>query len=67
MTIHKPLHQGNDIDGLFVTRKERGRGLTSIEDYVDAVKQRTEDDDALLLELWEMGSTSSLPLLPVPL
>ena len=36
MTMHKALHPRDDIDRLYVSKKERGRGLTSIEDSVDA-------------------------------
>ena len=43
MTMHKALHTRDDIDRLYVWRKERGRGLTSIEDSVDVSIQRLED------------------------
>ena len=43
MTMHKALHPRDDVDRLYVSRKERGRGLTSIEDSVDASIQRLED------------------------
>ena len=43
MTMHKALHLRNDIDRLYVSRKEGGRGLSSIEDSVDASIQRHED------------------------
>ena len=43
MTIHKALHPRDDVDRLNVSRKERGRGLASIEDSVDASIQRLED------------------------
>ena len=43
MTMHKALHPRDDIDRLFVSRKEGGRGLASIEDSVDASIQRLED------------------------
>ena len=36
MTMHKALPPRDDIDRLYVPRKEGGRGLTSIEDSVDA-------------------------------
>ena len=36
MTIHKALHPGDNIDRLYVSRKEGGSGLTRIEDNVDA-------------------------------
>ena len=36
MTIHKALHPRDDVDRLYVPRKEGRRGLTSIEDRVDA-------------------------------
>ena len=36
MTMHKALHPRNDVDWLYVSRKEGGRGLASIEDSVDA-------------------------------
>ena len=43
MTIHKALHPRDDVDRLYVSRKERGKGLASIEDSVDASIQRLED------------------------
>ena len=43
MTMHKALHPRNDVDRLYISRKEGGRGLTSIEDSVDASIQRFED------------------------
>ena len=43
MTMHKALLPRDDIDKLFVSRKEGGRGLVSIEDRVDASIQRLED------------------------
>ena len=43
MTMHKALHPRDDIDRLHVPRKEGGRGLTSIEDSVDASIQQFED------------------------
>ena len=42
MTMHKALHPIDDVDRLYVSRKERWRGLTSIEDSVDASIQRLE-------------------------
>ena len=41
--MHKALHPRDDVDRLYVSRKEGGRGLTSIEDRVDASIQRLED------------------------
>ena len=43
MTMHKALHPRDDVDRLYVPRKERGRRLASIEDSVDAFIQRLED------------------------
>ena len=43
MTMHKALHPRDDVDRLYVTSKEGGRRLTSIEDSVDASIQRLED------------------------
>ena len=43
MTMHKALHLRNDVDRLYVSRKEGGRELASIEDSVDASIQRLED------------------------
>ena len=43
MTMHKALHSRDDVDRLYVSRKEGGRGLASIEDSVDASIQRLED------------------------
>ena len=41
--MHKALHPRDDVDRLYVSRKEGGSGLTSIEDSVDASIQRFED------------------------
>ena len=43
MTMHKALHPRDDVDRLYVSRKEGWRGLASIEDSVDALIQRLED------------------------
>ena len=43
MTMHKALHPRDDVDRLYVSRKERGRGLACIEDNVDASIRRLED------------------------
>ena len=43
MTMHKALHLRNDVGRLYVSRKERGRRLASIEDSIDASIQRLED------------------------
>ena len=43
MTMHKALHPRDDIDRLYVSRKEGGRGLTSIEDSVDTWIQWLKD------------------------
>ena len=42
MTMHKALHPRNDRDRLYLPRKG-GRGLTSIEDSVDALVRRLEN------------------------
>ena len=36
MTMHKALHPRDDVDRLYVSRKEEERGLTNIEDSVHA-------------------------------
>ena len=43
MTMHKALHPRDDVDRLYVSRKEGRRGLAIIEDSVDASTQRLED------------------------
>ena len=43
MTMHKALRPRDDVDRLYVSRKEGGRGLASIEDSVDTSIQRLED------------------------
>ena len=43
MTMHKALHPRDDVVRLYVPRKEGRRGLTSIEDSVDASIKRLED------------------------
>ena len=41
--MHKALHPRDDVDRLYVSRKEGGRWLASIEDSVDASIQPHED------------------------
>ena len=43
MAMHKALHPRDDVDRLYVSGKEGGRGLVSIKDSVDASIQRLED------------------------
>ena len=43
MTMHKALHPRDDVDRLYVSRKEGGSGLARIEDTFDASIQRLED------------------------
>ena len=41
--MHKALHPRDDVDRLYISRKEGGWGLASIEDSVDTSIQRLED------------------------
>ena len=43
MTIHKLSHTRDDVDRLYESRKEGGRGLTIIKDSVDVSIVRLED------------------------
>ena len=43
MIVHKALYPKHDIDRLYVSRKEKGRGLANIESSVDASIQGLED------------------------
>ena len=43
MTMHRALHPRDDVDRLYVLRKEWGKELASSEDSVDASIQRLED------------------------
>ena len=43
MAMHKALHPGDDVDRLYVSKKEGGRGLANIEVSVDASIQQLED------------------------
>ena len=38
------MHLRDDVDRLYVSRREGGRGLTSIEDSVDTLIQRLKDN-----------------------
>ena len=44
MTTHKGLHRSDDIERLYLSRKERESGLASIKDSMDASIQWFEDD-----------------------
>ena len=41
--MHKALHPREDVDRLYISRKDRERGLACIDDNVDALKWRLED------------------------
>ena len=43
MTMHKALHPRDDVDRLYVSKKDGRGGLPSIEDSVDASMQQLED------------------------
>ena len=43
MTMHKALHPRDNVDRLYVSSKDGGRGLASIEDSVDTSIQQLED------------------------
>ena len=43
MTMHRALHPRDEVDRIYISKKEGGRGLASIEDSVDASIQRLED------------------------
>ena len=43
ITMYKALHPKDDVDSLYVPRKEGGRGFASTEDSVDALIQRQDD------------------------
>ena len=42
MTMHKALHPWDDVNRLYMSRREWGRGLDNIEDTVDPSIQRLE-------------------------
>ena len=43
MIMHKAWHPRDDIDRLYVSRKERGGGIASTKDSADALIQQLED------------------------
>ena len=43
MTMHKGWYPRDEVDRLYVSRKEGGREIANIEDIVDASMQRLED------------------------
>ena len=43
MTMHKALNPRDNVNRLYVSRNEGGRGLLIIEDNIDASIQRLED------------------------
>ena len=56
MTTHKALYPRDDVDSLYVSRKEGGRGLASTEDSVDASILRLED----YIEKYEEGLITAI-------
>ena len=43
ITMHKTLHLGDDVNRLYVSRKEGVRALANVEDSVDASIQGLEE------------------------
>ena len=43
MTMHKALHPRDDVDRVYVSRKEGRRGLACIESVDESIQQRLED------------------------
>ena len=58
--MHKALHPWDDVDRLYVSRKQGGRGLPSIENSVDASIQRLEDYIENTKEDWLQSSETIL-------
>ena len=56
MTMLEALHPRDDVDRLYVPRKEGGRGLVSIEDSVYTSIQRLED----YIEKYERGLITAI-------
>ena len=56
MTMHKTLHLRDDVDRLYVSRKQEGRGLANSEDNVDASILRLED----YIEKHEIGLITAI-------
>ena len=56
MTTHKVLHSKHDVDRLYGSRKEGGRGLASMENSVDASIIRLED----YIKKYEGGRITSI-------
>ena len=54
--MHKALHPRDDVEKLYVSKKEGERGLVSIEDTVDASIQRLED----YIEKHERGQITAI-------
>ena len=52
MTMHKVLHPRNDVDRLYVLKKEGGRGLTSIQSSNNVSIQWQEDCIKSVKEDW---------------
>ena len=60
MTMHKVLHLHDDTDRLYIPRKERRRGLASIEDSVETSIQRLEDSiEKHKRKLWQRWNHQS--------
>ena len=49
MTMHKALDPRDDVDRLYVSRKEGGRGLVSIEESIQRLKDYIQKHDGGLL------------------
>ena len=62
MTMHKALQSRDDGDRLYVSRKERGTGLASTEDSVNAtiqVKAYVEKDQGILISATRINTENT--------
>ena len=58
--MHKAFHLRDDIDRLYVSRKEGGRGIANIENSVDASIQQHKDYKKSIEEDWSPPSETIL-------
>ena len=61
MIIDKVLHPRDDVDILYVSRKEMGREIASIQDSVDVSIQNLEDNIKNAQEDWSQPPETTQP------
>ena len=49
MTMHKALHPRDDVESLYVSKKERGRGIDSVDVWIQRLEDKIEKHEQWMI------------------